>query len=133
MDTDAIKQNKRILVVEDDKHLNNLIAYSLEKNGYAVESVYDGYAAQDILSDGVFDLVILDIMLPGIDGFRICESIKKGANPHKPRVVILTARTQPLDRIYGTVVGADSYFIKPFSLAKLIAAIKDMLAAAANP
>jgi two-component system alkaline phosphatase synthesis response regulator PhoP len=122
----AIKQ-KRILVVEDDDNLNKLIAYNLAKNGYAVESVYDGISAKEKLSKDVFDVVVLDIMLPGIDGFRICEFIKENPEAYKTFVVVLTARAEPLDKIYGNIVGTDYYLTKPFSVAKLMDIIKELI------
>jgi len=126
METVTEKKEKRIMVVEDDKNLNKLISYNLSKNGYMVESVYDGISAKDKLTKDIFDVVVLDIMLPGIDGFRICEFIKENLAAHKTFVVVLTARAQPLDKIYGTLAGADYYLTKPFSVAKLMGIIKKL-------
>ncbi len=121
---ETAQKPKKILVVEDDENLNKLLAYNLSKNGYSVESVFDGFAAINRLGKDIFDVVLLDIMLPGIDGFRICESIKKNAQTHKTCVVMLTARTEPLDKICGEIVGADHYITKPFSITKLMEIIK---------
>ena len=127
METAIAKKEKRIMVVEDDTNLNKLISYNLSKNGYTVESVYDGISAKEKLSKDVFDVVVLDIMLPGIDGFRICEFIKENPAAFKTFVVVLTARVQPLDKIYGNLVGADYYLTKPFSVQKLMKIIKELI------
>lgn len=127
METATAKKEKRILVVEDDTNLNKLISYNLSKNGYTVESAYDGISAKEKLSKDVFDVVVLDIMLPGIDGFRICEFIKENPAASKTFVVVLTARVQPLDKIYGNLVGADYYLTKPFSVSKLMEIIKELI------
>jgi len=126
IDTITARKEKRIMVVEDDKNLNKLISYNLSKNGYMVESVYDGISAKDKLTKDIFDVVVLDIMLPGIDGFRLCEFIKENSAMFKTFVVVLTARVQPLDKIYGNLVGADYYLTKPFSVAKLMDIIKEL-------
>ncbi|OGF24510.1 hypothetical protein A3H66_01125 [Candidatus Falkowbacteria bacterium RIFCSPLOWO2_02_FULL_45_21] len=126
METVTAKKEKSILVVEDDENLNKLISYNLSKNGYAIESVYDGISAKDKLAKDIFDVVVLDIMLPGIDGFRICEFIKENPAAYKTFVVVLTARAEPLDKIYGNLVGADYYLTKPFSVAKLMDIIKEL-------
>jgi DNA-binding response OmpR family regulator len=120
------RKEKRIMVVEDDTNLNKLISYNLSKNGYTVESIYDGISAKEKLSKCIFDVVVLDIMLPGIDGFRICEFIKGNPVTSGTFIVVLTARAEPLDKIYGNIVGADYYLTKPFSVAKLIDIIKEL-------
>ncbi len=120
------KKQKRIMVVEDELNLNKLISYNLSKNGYAVESVYDGNEAKKRLSKDVFDLVVLDIMLPGIDGFRICELIKDNPLAFKTFVVILTARAEQSDKIYANLVRADQYITKPFSVVGLMDVIKEL-------
>lgn len=127
METAIAKKEKRILVVEDDANLNRLISYNLSKNGYTVESAYDGISAKEKLSKDIFDVVVLDIMLPGIDGFRICEYIKENPAAYKTFVVVLTARAQPLDKIYGNLAGADYYLTKPFSMPKLMEIIKKLI------
>jgi DNA-binding response OmpR family regulator len=128
MDINTVTKQKRILVVEDDENLNRLLSYNLSRNGYAVETIFDGVSAQEKLSKDVFDVVVLDIMLPGIDGFRICESIKENPAAYKTFVVVLTARAEPLDKIYGNLVGADYYITKPFSVSKLMEVIKELIA-----
>ena len=94
----------------------------------AHEAVYDGLEAQNKLSKEVFDIVVLDIMLPGIDGFHICKSIKENPAAFKTFVVMLTARAESQDKIYGNLVGADYYITKPFSVSKLMEVIKELIA-----
>jgi DNA-binding response OmpR family regulator len=122
------KAEKKIIIVEDDRRINRLISYNLSKNGFRPESVYDGREAMDRLRGENFDIVILDIMLPGIDGFHICKSIKENPAAFKTFVVILTAKAESQDKIYGNLVGADYYLTKPFSVAKLMEVINDLIA-----
>jgi len=125
-DKEAVKKQKRIMVVEDDKSINRLISYNLSKNGFSSESVYDGFTAQDRLAKEVFDIVVLDIMLPGVDGFHICKSIKENRAAFKTFVVILTAKAESQDKIYGNLVGADQYITKPFNVRGLMETIKEL-------
>lgn len=127
MNVDTIRKEKRIIVVEDDKSINRLISYNLSKNGFNAESVYDGFIAQSRLAKEVFDIVVLDIMLPGVDGFHICKSIKENPAAFKTFVVMLTAKAESQDKIYGNLVGADYYITKPFSVAKLMEVIKELI------
>jgi DNA-binding response OmpR family regulator len=127
METVTAKKEKRILIVEDDENLNKLISYNLSKSGFKTECVYDGITAKEKLAKDVFDVVILDIMLPGINGFRICEFIKENPAAFKTFVVVLTARAEPLNKIYGNLVGADYYISKPFSVSKLMEIIRELI------
>ena len=124
----AATKGKRILVVEDDENLNKLISYNLSKSGYKAECVFDGITAKEKLSTDVFDIVILDIMLPGVDGFSICKWIKDDPAAYMPVVVVLTARSEPLDKIYGNQVGVDYYLTKPFSVNDLMEIIREITA-----
>lgn len=117
---------KKILVVEDDQNLNRLVEYNLTKNGYMVEKALDGTSAKEKLTRDFFDVVILDVMLPGIDGFRLCELIKKSAQARFTYVVMVTARTTPLDKICAETVGADRYITKPFAITQLMEVIKSV-------
>ena len=116
------------MVVEDDKSINKLISYNLSKNGFSSESVYDGFEAQNKLAKELFDILVLDIMLPGVDGFHLCKSIKENPAAFKTFVVMLTARAESQDKIYGNLVGADYYITKPFSVSKLMEVIKELIA-----
>ena len=127
MDTNKIKKEKRIMVVEDDLGISRLISYNLSKNGFNSECVYDGLEAQEKLAKEVFDVVLLDVMLPGIDGFHICKSIKDNPAAFKTFVVMLTAKAESQDELYGSLVGADYYITKPFSVAKLMEIVKELI------
>jgi DNA-binding response OmpR family regulator len=127
MDTNTIKKEKRIMVVEDDLGISKLISYNLSKNGFNSECVYDGFEAQEKLAKEVFDVVLLDVMLPGIDGFHICKSIKDNPAAFKTFVVMLTAKAESQDKLYGSLVGADYYITKPFSVAKLMEIVKELI------
>jgi len=115
------------LVVEDDYGINRLLSYNLVKNGFHPESVFDGLAAQEKLAEEVFDVVLLDIMLPGVDGFHICKSIKENPAAFKTFVVMLTARAESQDKLYGSLLGADYYLVKPFDIVKLMEIIKEFI------
>jgi len=123
----AVIKEKKIMVVEDDQSINRLIAYNLAKNGFDSESVYDGLVAERRLEKESFDIVILDIMLPGVDGFHICKSIKENPASFKTFVVILTAKSEEHDKLYGALLGADYYLTKPFSVAKLMQIINELI------
>lgn len=127
MDTNTVRKEKRIMVIEDDVSINRLISYNLSKNGFSLEHAYDGFEAQEKLAKEVFDVVVLDVMLPGIDGFHICKSIKEDPAAYKTFVVMLTARAETQDKIYGNLVGADHYITKPFSTAQLMEVIKELI------
>lgn len=118
---------KRVLVVEDEPDINRLVAYHLGREGFCVEQVFDGRRAQEKLTQEVFAAVVLDIMLPGIDGFQICKALKDGTAAFKTAVVILTAKRATQDKIYANLVGADYYLAKPFSAAKLTAIVKELV------
>ncbi|MFA5157363.1 MAG: response regulator [Candidatus Omnitrophota bacterium] len=128
MDTNIIKERKnRIMVVEDDADINRLISYNLSRSGFNSEAAYDGNEAKEKLNNEVFDVVILDIMLPGIDGFRICKAIKENPAAFKTFVVMLTARVEPQDKIYANLIGADCYLTKPFNVTELMETIKGLV------
>ncbi|GAM08189.1 response regulator ArlR [Geobacter sp. OR-1] len=122
----TVKRN-RILIVEDEESLLKLESILLSSKGYRVVGVADGVAAIDELSRNCPDLVILDVMLPGIDGFEVCRRIKTDPVTCKVPVIILTARknTQDMDR--GKDAGADAYITKPFKSAQLIGTIERIL------
>ncbi len=111
----------KILVVEDQKDISDIVAKYLEKEGYEVECVYDGLSALDYIASDTFHLIILDIMLPFIDGFQILEEIRKFSNTP---VIMLTARELEVDRLKGFDLGADDYVVKPFSPRELVKRVK---------
>ncbi len=115
----------RVLVVEDDEAIASGLAFNLERKGYQVEVVTDGAAALDRAAPGRFDLILLDVRLPEVDGFEVCQSLRRGGN-FTP-ILMLTARGQPDDVIFGLKMGADDYVIKPFDLAELLARVEGLL------
>lgn len=115
----------RILVVEDEIELCNTIAEGLEIDGYAVDTCYDGNEAYDLMYVENYDLVILDLNLPGMDGIEILEEIRKTNNEIK--ILILSARGSISDRVKGLDIGANDYLIKPFDFEELEARIRNLL------
>ena len=114
----------KILVVDDEKVLVKGIKFNLENEGYEVEVGYDGEAAVDLARGGGFDLIILDLMMPKIDGLQACMRIREFSNVP---VIMLTARSEDTDKIIGFECGADDYITKPFNILELKARIRAML------
>lgn len=112
-----------IMIVEDEKPISNLIALSLKKSGYHCECAYDGLEALDMLDKQYPDLILLDIMLPGADGFEILEYVK----PLEIPVIFLTAKGELSDRVSGLRLGAEDYIVKPFEIMELLARIEVVL------
>lgn len=115
---------EKILVVDDEISLQETVAYNLKKQGYDVQTTGDGAEALDLAREIKPDLIILDVMLPGLDGFEICRILRKEMTTP---VLMLTARDDEIDRVVGLEVGADDYMAKPFSMRELIARVKAML------
>ena len=114
-----------ILVVDDEISLQETLAYNLTKQGYTVEILGDGYSAFDKIRAIQPDLIILDIMLPGMDGIEICKVLRR-ENFNAP-IIMLTARDSEVDRVVGLEIGADDYLSKPFSMHELMARVKAQL------
>lgn len=114
----------RILVVEDEPSLQETLVYNLEKQGYSVEAAGDGLTAIDSAHEQKPDLIILDIMLPGMDGFEVCKILRKEMTVP---ILMLTARDDEIDRVVGLEVGGDDYLTKPFSMRELMARVKAQL------
>ncbi|WP_167619784.1 response regulator transcription factor [Maribellus sediminis] len=119
------ESNLKILLVEDDEALRFIVKDNLEQNGYEVEAAADGQIALDFFEKNKFDLIILDVMLPKIDGFQVAEKIRK-SNEHVP-IIFLTARSMTEDKIKGLTIGGDDYIPKPFSMEELLLKIKIFL------
>ncbi len=113
----------RILVVEDEKPISDLIRMSLEDAGYICTCVYDGLTAANILENNLFDLVLLDIMLPEINGYELLEYIR----PLEIPVIFITAKADLTDRVNGLNLGAEDYIVKPFEIVELLARIHVVL------
>ncbi len=120
----------RILVVEDEKDLNRIIAQKLESEGYIVDACHDGESACDYLCLGEYDGVILDVMLPGMDGFEVLRRAR-GRGVQTP-VLFLTARDGTADIVEGLDIGADDYMAKPFAFQELLARVRVMTRKKAN-
>jgi DNA-binding response OmpR family regulator len=114
----------KILVVEDEPVLRETLAYNLSKNGYRVESAKDGKAAIDAARGDHFDLILLDIMLPVMDGFEVCRILRQEMTVP---ILMLTARDDEIDRVLGLEIGADDYLTKPFSMRELQARVKALI------
>lgn len=115
---------EKILVVDDEVSLQETVAYSLKKEGYIVEIAGDGNKGLELARSSKPDLIILDVMLPGMDGFEVCRTLRHETNIP---VLMLTARDDEIDRVVGLEVGADDYLVKPFSMRELIARVKALL------
>ncbi len=112
----------RVLVAEDEQDLNNIVSAKLAESGHSVDSCLDGKEALLYLSAAEYDVVILDIMMPGADGFKVLEKIRKEGR--KTPVLFLTARDSIQDRVRGLDAGANDYLVKPFSLEELMARVR---------
>lgn len=115
---------EKILVVEDELTLQETLAYNLKRQGYEVETASDGPSALEIARSTQPNLILLDIMLPGLDGFEVCRLLRQEMSTP---VLMLTARDDEIDRVVGLEVGADDYLTKPFSMRELIARVKALL------
>lgn len=116
--------NDKILVVDDEEALRETLVYNLEHQGYEVVSAGDGIAALASARTHYPDMIILDLMLPGMDGLEVCRVLRKEMNTP---ILMLTARHDEIDRVVGLEVGADDYLTKPFSMRELLARVKAML------
>ena len=112
----------KILLAEDEVDLNNVVTRYLKKNGYSVDSVLDGEEALDYLEYGEYDLVILDIMMPKVDGFEVIKKLRDKGN--HTSILMLTARDSADDKVKGLDLGADDYIVKPFDFNELMARIR---------
>jgi two-component system, OmpR family, phosphate regulon response regulator PhoB len=117
----------RVLIVEDEADLALLISYSLEAEGYVVESVARGDEAELRLAENAPDLVILDWMLPGLSGIEICRRLRAREATRTLPVIMVTARREEADRVRGLAIGADDYVVKPFSVPELVARVRALL------
>src|SRR5690242_19865429 len=115
----------RLLVVEDNRRLNHILKLSLTEAGYAVDAAFDGQAGLDLASTTPYDAIILDIMLPALNGLAVCEALRE-RHVNVP-VLMLTARDTVADRVRGLDSGADDYLVKPFALSELLARLRALL------
>ncbi len=113
--------NKKILVVEDEKAIADILEFNLKKEGYEVVCAYDGEDGLGKALSESPDLILLDVMLPKLDGFEVCKGVRKSSNVP---IIMLTAREEEVDKVLGLELGADDYITKPFSMRELMARIK---------
>ena len=117
-----------ILVVDDDREIRDLLARFLRKHGFRVDSAGDGKEMWRLLDAGRFDLIVLDLMLPGEDGLSLCRRLRaQTATPASPPIIMLTAIGEEMDRIIGLEMGADDYLAKPFNPRELLARMRAVL------
>ena len=119
--------SEKILVVEDEPDILGLVSYNLKQAGFDVVPVETGEEALDVAARESLALVVLDLMLPGIDGLEVCRLLKQRAESKGVPVLMLTARTEEVDRIVGLELGADDYLVKPFSPRELVLRIRAIL------
>jgi len=120
----SLQMPETILIVEDEPSLQETLAYSLKKDGYAVEAVGDGRSALEAARRLRPDVIVLDIMLPEMDGFEVARILRREMTT---AIIMLTARDDEIDRVVGLEVGADDYLTKPFSMRELLARVKAQL------
>jgi DNA-binding response OmpR family regulator len=119
-----LERTARILLVDDEESIQTLLSYPLSKDGYEVVQAVDGRDALDRFDDEPFDLVVLDVMLPRIDGFEVCRRLRsKSAVP----IIMLTAKSEEIDKVVGLELGADDYITKPFSMREFSSRVKAAL------
>lgn len=116
-----------ILIIDDEKDIVETIEYNLKKEGFSVHKSFDGINGLRLAKETIPDLILLDLMLPGMSGIELCKALKKNGSTSKIPVIMLTAKKQEVDKVVGLEVGADDYIVKPFSMKELVARIKAIL------
>ena len=117
----STEELKKILIIEDEASISDIIRFNLKKEGYEVDAAYDGKAGLEKALKGEPDLILLDIMLPIMDGFEVCRKVREKSNVP---ILMLTAKEEEVDKVLGLELGADDYITKPFGMRELIARIK---------
>ena len=119
--------NEKILVVDDEEHIAELISYNLSNNGYKVITANNGIDAVKIAIEEKPSLILLDLMIPGKDGYDVCKDVRANNEIRNTPIIMLTAKSEELDKILGLELGADDYITKPFSVRELLARVKAVL------
>lgn len=117
----------KILIVDDEQHIVELLSYNLEKEGFSTVKAYDGEAAFGMVRSEKPSLMILDIMMPKMNGFDVCKAIRRNPETANLPIIMLTAKANEVDKIIGLEIGADDYVTKPFSIQELIARVRTIL------
>ena len=112
--------NEKILIVDDEEHILELLKFNLENAGYKVTTSTNGIDALKKAKNDLPNLVLLDLMLPGLDGYDVCKEIRKDPNAQNIPIIMTTAKSEELDKILGLELGADDYITKPFSIRELL-------------
>jgi len=123
----GVRVLKKIMMVDDEASIRELVKFNLEKAGYTVESSDDGLKALRKIMVEPPDLLILDLMLPGMDGLEICQHLRQHDKTRMLPIIMLTAKVEEIDRVLGLELGADDYLTKPFSPRELVARVKSLL------
>jgi len=122
-----------VLIIEDDLDITELVRYHLEKEGFECRHAADGPTALKLARDYRPDLLILDLMLPGLDGLEVCRQLRREPKTARLPILMLTARAEEVDRVVGLELGADDYVVKPFSPRELVARVKAILRRVQEP
>lgn len=117
----------KILIVDDEKDIVDLISYNMEREGFSVAKAYDGESALQTIRTQKPDLIILDLMLPKLNGLDVCRNVRRNPQTAALPIIMLTAKGDEIDKIIGLEVGADDYVTKPFSVKELIARVRSVL------
>ena len=117
---------ERVLIVDDDPDIQQLVRYNLSQAGFEVSTAETGRVALDLVQRHPPDLIILDLMLPDVDGMEVCRTLRQRENSRRIPVVMLTARGDEIDRVIGFELGADDYVMKPFSPRELVLRVKSI-------
>ena len=118
---------KRVLIIEDEKDLAELLAFNLEKEGYAATCVHDGKLGLERAGADLPDLILLDLMLPGLLGTEVCKALRKDQRTARIPIIMITAKGDEIDRVVGFEVGADDYIVKPFSMREVALRVKAVM------
>ena len=118
---------KKVLIIEDERDLAELLAFNLEKEGYAATCVNDGKAGLERASADLPDLILLDLMLPGLLGTEVCKALRKDQRTAHIPIIMITAKGDEIDRVVGFEVGADDYIVKPFSIREVALRVKAVM------
>jgi len=113
--------SKKVLIIEDEKSISDIIKFNLNKEGFEADTAYDGQTGLEKALSGKPDLILLDVMLPVLDGFQVCKKIRETSTVP---IIMLTAKEEEVDKVLGLELGADDYITKPFGMRELIARIK---------
>jgi len=122
-----MEPKQRILIVDDEQDILQLVTYNLKKEGYLVEEARTGDEALRLVRERPYQLILLDLMLPGLSGMEVCRILKKDPETAQVPIIMLTARTEEMDKVMGLETGADDYITKPFSVRELVARVKSVI------